>query len=95
MFCMDATHSTNMYNFLLITVLVFHDFGEGVPVAWAISNREDADTLSLFMKYLKVTSGELNPTSFMSDDANQYWNAIYGSSGTKKILCAWHVDRAW
>ena len=48
-FCMEATHSTNMYDFLLITVLVIDDFGEGVPVAWAISNREDADTLSLLL----------------------------------------------
>jgi hypothetical protein len=33
----------------------------------------------------------------MSDDASQYftaWNAVFGA-GTKKLLCARHVDRAW
>ena len=34
----------------------------------------------------------------MSDDTEQYftvWSDIFGSSQTKKILCAWHIDRAW
>ena len=34
----------------------------------------------------------------MSDDAQQYYNAwigVFGTTGTKKLLCAWHVDRAW
>ena len=45
---MDATHRTNMYNFKLITILVLDDFGECIPVAWAISNREDAIMLVEF-----------------------------------------------
>ena len=37
---------------------------------------------------------------FMSDDAQQYWNAwpwaaTYGANNTTKLLCTWHVDRAW
>ena len=39
--CMDATHGTNVYDFQLITVLVVDSLGEGIPVAWAISNSED------------------------------------------------------
>ena len=34
----------------------------------------------------------------MSDNTEQYftaWSDIFGSSQTKKILCAWHIDRAW
>ena len=34
----------------------------------------------------------------MSDDAQQYFNAwweVFGAHNTKKLLCAWHVDRAW
>ena len=34
----------------------------------------------------------------MSDDAQQYFNAwkgVFGAKGTTKLLCAWHVDRAW
>ena len=34
----------------------------------------------------------------MSDDAYQYFNAwrgVFDTNGTTKLLCAWHVDRAW
>lgn len=96
--CMDATHSTNSYEFLLITVLVVDEFGEGVPVAWAISNKEDTTALSLFLEEMRSRSGHLSPEYFMSDDAQQYWNswaATYGAGSTKKLLCTWHVDRAW
>ena len=33
----------------------------------------------------------------MSDDADQFfnsWTAVFGR-GPKKLLCTWHVDRAW
>ena len=39
--CVDATHGTNIYDFYLISVLLVDEFGEGIPVVWAISNRED------------------------------------------------------
>lgn len=96
--CVDTTHSTNMYDFLLITVLVVDEFGEGVPVAWAVSNKEDTAALSLFFQQLNSQSGDLNPEYFMYDDAQQYWNAwvsAYAANNTKKLLCTWHVDRAW
>ena len=35
---------------------------------------------------------------FMSDCAEQYfnaWSVVFGCSNTKKLLCVWHVDRAW
>ena len=44
--CVDATHGTNSYNFVLITVLVVDEFAEGFPVAWCYSNKED--NISLF-----------------------------------------------
>ena len=34
----------------------------------------------------------------MSDDADNYfnaWKAVFGEGDTKKILCTWHIDRAW
>ena len=39
--CVDGTHGTNGYDFTLITVMVIDEYGEGFPVAWCISNRED------------------------------------------------------
>jgi hypothetical protein len=37
--CIDGT---NVYDFLLITVMVIDDLGEGVPVDWAITEKEDS-----------------------------------------------------
>ena len=96
--CMDATHGTNMYDFNLITVLVTDEFGEGIPVAWAITNREDVTLLVEFLKAIENKTGPLSPHWFMSDDAPQYFNAwkgVFSALDTKKLLCAWHVDRAW
>ena len=39
--CVDATHGTNIYDLYSISVLLVDEFGEGIPVVWAISNRED------------------------------------------------------
>lgn len=96
--CMDATHGTNAYDFLLITVLVVDEFGEGIPVAWAISNSEDTAHLVAFLTALKGKVGDIHTHVFMSDDAQQYFNAwsdVFGADNTKKLLCSWHVDRAW
>ena len=35
--CMDSTHGTTMYDFLLITVMVLDEDNEGVPITWALS----------------------------------------------------------
>ncbi len=96
--CMDATHGTNQNSFLLITILVIDEFGEGIPVAFAISNRETQTCLQVFLRAVLERSGELTTSIFMSDDAIQYWNAwkeTYGENSTKKYLCSWHVDKSW
>ena len=97
--CMDATHGTNMYDFKLITLLVLDDFGEGIPLAWEITNREDGAMLVEFLSAIKQRTGALkSPRWFMSDDAEQYynsWKTVFGSEGTTKLLCAWHIDRSW
>ena len=35
--CIDSTHKTTGYDFLLITILVVDEYGEGLPVAWCLS----------------------------------------------------------
>ena len=95
--CMDSTHGTNGYDFQLITVLVVDNYGEGFPVAWCLCNREDKQLLVNFLKHLNARVGQINPTHFMSDDAGQFftaWTEVFGSS-PNKLLCTWHVDRAW
>ena len=36
--CLDATHGITMYDFLLMTVVIVDQYGEGVPITWAVSN---------------------------------------------------------
>ena len=95
--CLDATHGTNHYDFKLVTILVLDDHGEGIPVGWMISNREDSCVLSVFFQCLQECTGPIEAKFVMSDDAEQYyssWKSIYGGNPIK-LLCSWHVDRAW
>ena len=46
--CIDCTHGTNAYDFNLTTILVIDEYGEGLPVGWMISNREDKQMLTEF-----------------------------------------------
>lgn len=74
--CMDATHKTNIYDFKLITLLVTDEYGEGIPVAWAVTNREDVTMLIQFLQAVHNKTGQLNcPKWFMSDDTGQYFTA--------------------
>ena len=93
----DSTHGTTMYNFLLITVMVVDEFDEGVPIAWAISNREDQSVLIDFFKSIKAKVGNLVPKFFMSDHAEQFYNAWISVFKGKphKLMCTWHIDKAW
>ena len=95
--CIDATHKTNGYDFPLITVLVVDEYGEGYPVAWCISNREHKILLLNFFRRLRELCGQINATWLMTDMVDQYytaWRTVFGPD-TKRILCTWHVDRAW
>jgi len=53
--------------------------------------------LTHFFKSVKERSGVIAPQHIMTDDAEQFYNAwISAFGGTPhKLLCTWHVDRAW
>ncbi len=72
---MDSTHGTNSYDLYLTTVLVLDDYGEGVPLAWLLSNREDTLILVEFMKNIKARIGNVSLLWFMTDMAEQYWTS--------------------
>ena len=86
--CMDATHGTNAYRFHLITLFVVDDFGEGMPVAWCISNREDEHAIAHFLEevHRNGDNGAVQPQWFMSDDAGQYYNACFWSPTPQAIV---------
>lgn len=95
--CVDATHGTNTYSFQLISILVIDELGEGFPAGWCISNTRDHILLANFYRHIRINSGTISPNWFMSDDAEQYhsaWTSVFGGQ-SQKLLCTWHVDRAW
>ena len=51
---MDNTHSTNIYDFMLVTVLIIDEYGEGAPVAWALSNRFDTALITNFKRHSRL-----------------------------------------
>ena len=98
--CMDATHQTNDYNFLLVTVLTKDGSGQGLPLAHLFTNREDYIALKLFLRDFRKECGKISCTAFMSDDASQYfqaWSSTMVDAGDispAKLLCTWHVSRS-
>ncbi len=95
--CIDDTHGTNGYNFTLVTIMVVDEFGEGFPVAWCFSNRQDKTAMEIFFQSVKDKVGNITPQWIMTDDAEQFFSAwiLTFGSGPSKLLCTWHVDRAW
>ena len=92
--CMDSTHGTNSYDFFLISLLVLDD----LAVCWIISNREDAAVIRQVLLKVKAKCGDIETRIFMSDDANNFYNAWRGTFPvgiTKKLLCAWHLDKSF
>ena len=96
--CCDSTHGTNAYDFSLTTVLVIDEFGQGFPVAWCLSSHEDFTTMTIFFNKIKNNCGVFNSKFFMSDMAPQFYNAwvaVMGDPRPAKLICMWHVDKAW
>lgn len=95
--CIDATHGTTGYDFLLTSIVVVDEYGEGFPIAWCLSNDEDFTHMCIFYKMVKKNCGLLTPSWLMSDLASQFYNAWVGVMGGRpaRLLCTWHVDKAW
>ncbi|XP_065666935.1 uncharacterized protein LOC124808867 [Hydra vulgaris] len=95
--CIDSTHGTNAYDFLLTTILVIHELGKGQPAGWCIANSDSFSFLKLFFLKLKESFGDVCPIWTMSDMASQYYEAFCAaySCFPLKFWCTWHVDKAW
>ena len=95
--CCDSTHRTNAYDFFLTTVLIVDEFGEGVPIAWCLSNHEDYNMMKIFFSKVKDNVSSISPAWLMSDIVTQFYDAFVAVNvcQPKKLLCTWHVDKAW
>ena len=86
MVCVDSTHKTNQYRFKLITVVVADEYHNGClkagvyhiiiscqtdqPVAWAISDKEDAATLEAVWNVIHARCPNATVSTLMTDDSN-------------------------
>jgi hypothetical protein len=96
--CIDSTYGVTGYEFILTTILVIDEFGEGFPVSWCLSNREDQLLYENFFRAIRDKCGIITSSFSMTDDAEQFYNAwvsVFGKGKMQKLLCSWHVDRAW
>ena len=82
----------------LVTLVVIDEYGEGITVEWMIANRENTIILKQFFEAIKQRTGNISAQWFMSDNSDNYfnaWQAVFGRNETKKIICAWHIDKTW
>ena len=95
--CVDSTHGTTGYDFLLTSLLVVDEFGAGQPAGWCLSNREIEDFMKFFCTKIKENCVQIVPSWFMSDIAPQFYEAFctVNECQPKRLLCTWHVDKAW
>ena len=56
--CVDSTHGTTGYDFLLTSLLVVDEFGAGQPAGWCLSNRETEDFMKFFCTKVKENCGQ-------------------------------------
>lgn len=95
--CLDSTHGLNGYGFEMTTLLVIDDMRQGFPCAFLISNRMDSEILEIFFNLIRKEVGTMSPSIFMSDLAENFYNAWVTVMGppSNRLWCTWHVDHAW
>ncbi len=101
--CIDTTHNTCNYDFLLYSIVVRDGFRKGYCVAHMITNRPQSyGIMKLFYKKLRGGLGDqadkLNPRFLMSDDESYFVTAfkeVFPKSNPQWLICLWHVKQAW
>ncbi|XP_078491945.1 sinc finger protein Ci-ZF(C2H2)-148 [Ciona intestinalis] len=97
MICIISTKFTTECELSLITLLVFDEFGETIPTAWIICNREDTEVLTCAFDGLKEKCGDITTELFMSDLEDNYYNAWQSvfEQPIQRLHCNWLVDKCW
>ena len=70
---------------------------EGFPVAWCITNKEDRVILIEFLSSVRMRCGMVRPLWLCQtwrSSTTFAWASVFDST-PRKLLCTWHVDRAW
>ena len=98
--CIDSRRMVlSQGDVVLTTLLVIDEFEEALPVAWAVSNREDSEMFKLFFDTLKGScKRDFKVDIFMSDQSNSScsaWSEVFSESPEKPLYCPWILEQAW
>ena len=61
------------FNWPQLQVVTGNGYGEGYPVSWCLSNREDQIPLTYYFEHLKNRTRTISPKWFMSDDFDRFY----------------------
>ena len=81
----------------MTSLLIVDEFGEGFPVAWSLSNKEDFTTFKLFCQKIKNVTGDISPAWFVTDIAPQFYDSFCAvfNCGPVQLYRIWHVDKTF
>ena len=86
---MDATFGTSACNYFLYTLVVFDACRNGFPSAWIITNKQDSESLIVFLKpladKLRAARPGWRPNAFIVDNDEAEHNAL------RYICCIFNV----
>ncbi|KAF1766889.1 hypothetical protein GCK72_006847 [Caenorhabditis remanei] len=95
---LDDTFNVTMYNLKLTTLTVIDNSDRSEPAGFLLSSSTTSKEVSILFNCLKDLFPEFRPSFFMTDEASCFWNgysAVFDNSGTRKVICRWHVYRSW
>ncbi|KAJ8019506.1 Zinc finger transcription factor family protein 17 [Holothuria leucospilota] len=95
--CIASTHKTAQCDFYVTTIAVVDNYGEAIPVAWLVSDRQDESVLIPFMEALKNRVGNIKCDVFMSDLTSSFhnsWCCVF-QSPVHRLFCKKHVKKDW
>ncbi len=94
---MDGARGTKPGSYVLHTMLVVDTDYEGVPVAFALTNRSDGDAVSVFLTCVRENVGIVQTKTFLSDTLLTYagcWESVMVRP-ERIYYCTWHVYDSW
>lgn len=95
--CLDGSHGTNMYDFLLHSLFIIDEYEEGYPACFMITNRNDEIVFNQMFSCIKNKVGLIITKVFLTDMQLSYINAWLNVMSNPKFIlwCSWHVSHAW
>ncbi|CAL1539219.1 unnamed protein product, partial [Lymnaea stagnalis] len=92
--CVDLPKKQTAGGLYIMTILVFVEGTDELPVAWLISNKNDNITVGKFFKMLKSNVGPLQTEIFLGDISwtlFKLWSQHFPKP-LKKMFCTWEVQ---